>query len=527
MLQSRSARAVFYGAILTMVGVATWVRVAPLIEGGDRLQRQCVSEDGYLMLTIARNAAMGRGFSVSDGEIATNGTQPLCSLLYALCFHLVDADKIEGLYLVVGVQVLISMVTAILIYVLVRKYLYRSGSAQLVALLAAVVWYASPTSVIHTQNSLETGLCSLMILLSIVAYDAMGPVLHTRFAWGRCGLLGIILGLTFLARNDTCFLIAAMLAIHLVLSYRRERLAAGLVQAFAIGTVSIVVASPWLWFNITRFGHVVPVSGRAEALNVRFASNFMPALSAMLEDVLLVLRIPMAIESRMSVRVGAGAVLIVALAVAFVKRRWLTDRFSVGVGVLAAFVGALFLYYALFFGMPSFLGRYFFPATMLTAIVAAGVMVSTMERLGMADRGVAPVVVGLLCAALASGLNIRTYRKGTEHLHFQVVDWVKANVAESTWVGAAQTGTLGFHHDRTINLDGKVNPEALEAKMQNRIPQYAFERGVEYIVDWRGLAVEWIKSDAVSANYELLVADEQLNLGVLRRRTAVQRQTRR
>ena len=58
--------------LAAVVGLETVVRVAPLVEGGERLQRQCVSEDGYLMLTIARNIALGRGFSVSDGMIPSS-----------------------------------------------------------------------------------------------------------------------------------------------------------------------------------------------------------------------------------------------------------------------------------------------------------------------------------------------------------------------------------------------------------------------------------------------------------------------
>ena len=45
-----------------------------------------VTEDGYLMLTVARNLALGNGLSVSDGQIITNGIQPLATFVYSLPF---------------------------------------------------------------------------------------------------------------------------------------------------------------------------------------------------------------------------------------------------------------------------------------------------------------------------------------------------------------------------------------------------------------------------------------------------------
>src|SRR5262249_10342240 len=69
-----------------MVAVGLVSRVVPLLNSGGRLLRQFPSEDGYLMLTIARNIALGHGMSVANGTIPTNGTQPLATLLWALCF---------------------------------------------------------------------------------------------------------------------------------------------------------------------------------------------------------------------------------------------------------------------------------------------------------------------------------------------------------------------------------------------------------------------------------------------------------
>ena len=42
-----------------------------------------MSEDGYLMQTVARNMAIGLGMSTAEGTIPTNGVQPLATFAYA------------------------------------------------------------------------------------------------------------------------------------------------------------------------------------------------------------------------------------------------------------------------------------------------------------------------------------------------------------------------------------------------------------------------------------------------------------
>lgn len=514
MIHGKHHAVALYVLLAAVVVIATVVRIAPLVEGGERLQRQCVSEDGYLMLTIARNMALGKGFSVSDGLVLSNGTQPLAALLYALCFVCSGGDKLQGLYPVVGLQVVISIITAALLFVFTRRQLYRGLRPVMVALLAACIWYASPTLIKHTQNSLETGLYALLILSSIALYDVVAPWLRVGLRLSSCLLLGLLLGITFLGRNDACFLIAVMLIIHVILAYRHHRLRRAFVQALMIGATSVMVALPWLWFNVTRFGHIVPVSGRAEALHVNFAHNLLPAFVAILENALLVLRIPTALEGKGGVIVlSCGFVAAVPILV-YMKWRWLTERFSAGMGILACFVGVLFVYYALFFGMPCFLGRYFFPAVMLCAIVGAAVVTAIAAQARRNAHKTLLATVILLAAVACIGLDVRIYTRGREHMHSQIVDWVAANVPEKTWVGAVQTGTLGYYHDRTVNLDGKVDPYALAAREEGRIHEYVIERNVEYIVDWVGIA-EWAERPEFAVNYRLLLAETERNLAVL------------
>jgi hypothetical protein len=94
---------------------------------------------------------------------------------------------------------------------------------------------------------------------------------------------------------------------------------------------------------------------------------------------------------------------------------------------------------------------------------------------------------------------------------------VEENVPDDAWVGAIQSGTLGYFHDRTLNLDGKVNPEALRARAEGRIPAYIVERDVAYLADWVGITAWAEFYPEVRERFEVVVADPERNLGALRR----------
>ena len=114
-------------------------------------------------------------------------------------------------------------------------------------------------------------------------------------------------------------------------------------------------------------------------------------------------------------------------------------------------------------------------------------------------------------------MNIQAYSWGDYHMHFQVVEWVEENVPDDTWVAAAQTGTLGYFHDRTINLDGKVNPAALHARIFGRARAYLLDTPATYVVDWVDLIEIISSNDEVAREFKKILEDKESNLAVLKR----------
>ena len=124
-----------------------------------------------------------------------------------------------------------------------------------------------------------------------------------------------------------------------------------------------------------------------------------------------------------------------------------------------------------------------------------------------------------LLLAVVAATQWRAFHKAARHQHWQVVEFVRG-VPEATWVAAVQTGTLGYFHDRTLNLDGKVNPEALTALLEGEAAwhRYIANGKAEYVIDWVGIARFAVDHpDAYGGKMEVLIEDDHQNLAVLRR----------
>jgi hypothetical protein len=179
------------------------------------------------------------------------------------------------------------------------------------------------------------------------------------------------------------------------------------------------------------------------------------------------------------------------------------------------------------FGAPHFLARYLSILSpflwLATSVTIMYVVAKVLRAAALANVATASLVGVLTILAVGfAGLTFaRGYSEGTAHMHKQVVEWVQANVPERTWVGAPQTGVLGYFHDRTLNLDGKVNPDALRVLLeQGHILNYVLASKVDYIVDWVGMA-DWVNFTQYSTEFgrEFVVVekDPERNLAALKR----------
>lgn len=510
--------------ILALVIAGVAARLSPLVDVPGRLFWQFVTEDGYLMQTIARNIALGLGMSTAEGSMPTNGVQPLATFLFAGLHWLAGGSRAGGIALVTVASTVIAAAAAWFGYrVGLRLFAGLRHGRELAALLAAL-WFVAPHTVANSMNGLETGLYCLAITFTLNRYLVATADDAAPWGWGQRAVMGLWLGLAFLARNDAVFFVAALLIAH---AFAGGASGGGLrhrmVDAVAAGVASLVVASPWLVHNWLLFGSIVPISGIAQSHASGIGRNLALLPANLFEQAFVFAPIPRRFEQMPVVMAAAGLLVLAACAGFwfFAGRRSLAARRFFIAGLL--FPLGVAGYYGLFFGAPHFIPRYLSPTALFlwpfagaAALMLLGLLLRTPGRVQAAMAAVGGVLALMFAAVAALG-----FADGTRHEHKQVVDWVQRNVPASTWVGAVQTGTLGFFHDRTINLDGKVNPAALRAILDHgHVLDYVVDSRIDVIADWAGMAGWARMSDAsprFTERFELLVHDPRANLAVLRR----------
>jgi hypothetical protein len=508
--------------LLFLLGLVA--RLRPLFLSDDELFRSFPTEDGYLMLTVARNIATGLGMSTAAGSIPTNGVQPLATFIQAAAFLVAGGDRGWGIRILIVVSTAVAAGAAWIIVKLGLRLMGTSPFARRASLLGAAAWFAAPGPLFTTMNMLESGIyCAAVAAVLLVLAESGDPGAGgIRWRWSL--LTGALLGLAFWARNDAVILMAAAGLAHLLAGGGRA--AIRVAETAVMGGLSTLVSLPWLLYNATVFGGVIPVSGQAY-LGARDGGAALGwAAVAFFEHATLLANFefnPIQHWKPFIYFCAAVAGMILARAAFVIARRapW-RDRPGAGRAILAAaiFIAGLFVFYTFFFDAPHFLRRYLFPTSAVLALLWGAAAAGLHRRLASGRmKALAPLLAVLLVANFASrdGLFIQgPWRRG---VFFRSVDWIRSNVSEEAWLGAFQSGTLGFFHDRTINLDGKVNPAALEAIRHARLQAYVVESPIEYIVDWASLVEPWSRADAiVSRNFAWDVRDPEGNFAVLRRR---------
>jgi hypothetical protein len=499
--------------VLVMVGIVS--RLLPLFSGERRLFRQFPTEDGYLMLTIARNMSFGFGMSTAAGTIPTNGTQPLMTAIYSQGFEWFDGDRASGVGFALAIQFGLAVLGAVLLYMLTRQVLVRHPASQRIALLATAIWFSSGISVRHSMNCLETGaFAATVVLFALALLNASDPF----GVWSKRRTLGLgaLLGMALWTRMDAVFLVGSACLVRMLMTPEgilRPSLAR-FASAAMMGGTAVAIISPWLLYNQVNFGSIMPVSGRAESSFGSFGSNLPHLPIALAEYIIAAVPVPSRFESITVIRVGASVIVVFAGWLCARVWNYADSRVRALVFLVSLYAAGLCTYYGLFFGAHYFLSRYLFPVFAFTALLWAWALNIMIARL---PQRVTQITVALAVLIFVSVANLRIYRRGNDHQHFQVVRWIEENVDDTTWVGAVQTGTVGFFHDRSINLDGKVNPAAHAATRVGRIPEYILEQPIQILADWAEIT-KWADIPVLAGHFDVVVNDPEANLGVLKRR---------
>jgi hypothetical protein len=458
---------------LAAAGGALWLLYLALaLRGEGPLLAMPIAEDGWYALSVARNVARGLGVTI-DGTVWTNGFQPLFTFLEAAAFALAGGDTVGGVRAFFVLAALVHGAGALLVASLARDAWDGARDERtLAAALAFVGYLASVKAYNDFYTGLETG-------LQLALYAGVWR-LYTR-DWrnlpGDRIAMGVLLGMLVLARIDAAVFVAVFCAAELW--FGRAALGAAIARCFVVGGSAVIVSLPWWLYNWLMFGHPMPISGFAQQAVEVSIERTMTALWA-----LQVAAMPWifagAYEAWWTDALRLVALAGILAAFVFVRRGQLVGALeresrNFALMLLAAYA-ALVGYYWLTFFADWFYIRYFDPLSLLAFVFVPAVLARAIRRVA------APL--GLAFAAFTAVLLVLAWRgEGLfgHSAHGVQVAMVEAHVPAGAVVAAGQSGTLGFMRANVVNVDGKVNAEAL--KWRGRMWEYLDARGIEWFVD--------------------------------------------
>lgn len=451
-----------------------------------RVPEYPLSEDGYYSLTVSRNVALGKGFTVGDGT-PTNGFQPLFAFLCVPIFWATQGDRYSSLRLLLVLHLAFWILTAYFVGLIARDMMFPKPQFG----PTWMFWFAFSLYLVNIPafcrhfNGLETG-CVLFLHAATWRYYQLTPFTHLRHYL----FLGAILGLAVLARIDSSFLVVIIYLFFLVRSPNDHSLKSFFV-ASVIPATALLVSLPWWLYNLIWFHSLMPVSGQAFFGTYVSLSRVLLAMTELTKTALPIHPLSFMGSTAVIARIVMFLAMLVLAAVVFRRtpangREWESSRRTFYFGMCyGLFLVSLMLYYAFFSGTTWFFPRYFAPACLLTTIIVSFI-VGRLTRYS----AIATCLMILLAAFFAAYIGcIHSDRlrssPGRSLLYRDQLALVNTYVPESDRIAAYQTGTLGFFRDHVTNLDGKVNQEALHLKAHpDKLRAYVLSRNITWFCDW-------------------------------------------
>jgi 4-amino-4-deoxy-L-arabinose transferase-like glycosyltransferase len=483
-----------------------------------QLAERPYNDDAYYALTVGYHLGNGNWFSI-DGVHPTNGVQPLIVVLYGAAFSLVGQDKLLGLRLTMIIPAITDCICILAIYFLLRKMIKAKDDRRLrhVPILGSALWTFLLGNIIINGNGLEPGLLAACILLSLLVYSVLLEKRRTdtsphTLLWT---LLGILLGLTVLARIDAVFLVFAIICVELFFNKEtvvRERIKVVVILA----VTSFIISLPWWAYNYTTFGSIMPISGQSESIDDHFILNLFMTPRVLGDLCLVIMYIPeVLLNNLLRPIVGLciiGSVLFIGKRLqwrTFLRQKYHTETLI----VLVIYAIPLIVYYTFFFSASHFIARYYHPIRILSIIIAAMLVPNIIDsyRRSRVIRVVAItyIVVGVIFNVLHYTMNFYTTSSSPA---YHVSQWAINHPQYK--IGMTSSGTAGFFADNIVNLDGKVNADALKARKQQQLGEYCLENNINLIADTKENAEMIIEQAArKGAQFKLIhsIADMQLH----------------
>jgi hypothetical protein len=236
----------------------------------------------------------------------------------------------------------------------------------------------------------------------------------------------------------------------------------------------------------------MPISGQSESIGSSLLLNIQFSLTT-IANIFLVLFYQ---ESELAVTIlRLSTVSIIIIVSMLLWRRYGKAYFKSSYEtrpLVALFIagGCLVIYYTFFFNAPHFIGRYFHPLRVAVLLVATMCVPAIYERWKNSSKFslLRIVIVSYLALGIMYNVIHYAYNYTTKEVNALYLAGKWAEQHPTYKIGMTSSGTAGFMSDNVVNLDGKVNYDALLARRNDSLGAYVVHSGIDVIADWEGNA---------------------------------------
>jgi len=425
------------------------------------------SDDAYYYYKVAQNILAGNG-STFDGFNQTNGYHPLWMLVLLPVFAITRTSPLVSLRTVLA---LLGMLGA-LSWMLCWSYIRMTGS-RLLCIVGTVLLLSSP-ALLLTLNGLESGLLIFWIFL-MLALDLKCNLLAAASTPRSKFLLGVLFALLVLIRLDSMFFVAALLIFKLIFSPFRNPIhkLGFLFRTYWPAVLAFcVLVIPYLVFNVTVYGHMLPISG---TLKTSFPiPHFNPPNA---HTIVYVLGILAGLLWALFSSLSPGGYLRTTL-----FPRWRLDSPH---GMLAVFwLGCLLhlIWTSLFMQWGVYQWHYAAHVPILVILVAFAVQ-AVIVRFG--HETLIKTLALSFALFLMFGLSVFTYLEKGSHLtqRYEAAEWARKNTDPNTVFAMHDAGCFAYFAERpTVNLDGVINSfEFQDVIRDGTLREFLDGLGLKYI----------------------------------------------
>ena len=510
---------------LVMLGLLS--RLAVAYRSPEGLSIVPLQDDSYYTQSYARKIWHGQLFSLNERHQG-NAFHPLYPFLCAPLHGLSRDDRVLGIRFVVVLNVVLFSIALWLAWRVFNRLAGEDSSHRAAALIGVGLYSVNCIAFRSDLNLMQTGLQLALIWALLDATIWLYQKDDKKFR--DFGVVGAVAGLACLARIDTGLLIFGY-GISLLWQWKEWKLTWP--RFFAVTGPAFCAVAGWSLVSYYFLGTVVPTGG-ASTMAWTLPSVTRIGRAAAVASLLAVGFPHSHPENSFWSAWWTGhpwarpllAMLLFGALLLFLSRGVRTSRASFSQTLrpllpVACGVSILFVTYVAASRATFFFERYFTVA--LPLIACFWFLLLARAAASGKWRRIAGFVA--LYTVVFVYFQYRVLRLDESYL-WTAFAAVTDLATEEDWIASAESGLLGYYHDRTINLDGKTNVEALRARRNERLLEYLTDSDAIYLVDgWGWMFTTDVARTPIATDPEFQKQWEMLRDGpyVWRRRSSTAR----